>query len=1456
MNILKRQLALLLVFAMTLTMLPMPAHADEVTEPETPPAIAEETTEKTIVSNEEVSTTVANKPVENTKPDTVAPAAETPTDSTVDPNAANTEEQATDVSDDTPESESVKESEDVIETDDAAENTEIEENADSDSVVDAEEGAAEHDESENTEDSEVDAPVLMMFSLRRRAANSVANECEHPATEAAWDTNYTVTYSPVDGTQHRVSGYQNYYCTSCYNRVGESFAATELDGHELDSDGYCSLCGYRSNSGSGTGSGTGTGSDSGSDPDCDHPNTAIGWDPDQLGPWYAQYSDTQHKVTGFRYTYCTSCHARIRDESGSNNNYYSEEVEGHTLNASGECTLCGYGQKSTCNHLRDSSSGEVSYTDPPRYEKCNADTHYIYRPTYYDCIYCQEPMEEPGYTISNEPHAPENGVCIHCGYEVGEDYCAHSETETAWDTAQPIYYSIYSATQHQIRGFEYTYCTSCFERIGDSFWSQQQEGHTLNDDGVCSLCSYGSNTCAHENVVFGYAPVYDPPRYEQYSDSQHFVYHIMQKTCRDCGEKLSDGEEAGSLEDHVLDDGKCTYCGYGLGENYCTHPGTDVAWDTNYPITYVKINNEDVSGTLHQAEGYQYHYCTSCYKRICDSFPVAEWENHTFDSAGDCTLCDYRVGCEHKKTTMKLYDTLYESLNKDSHEVTRLYSKVCADPECGKVLVSVETSYTETDIEDHDFTGNTCLLCNYTVAAQLSATVTASAQTANKGDHISATATVVGGTGGYRFSWKILKDGSVVAENPITTSASCGINAYEEGTYVFQVTVTDSGSNTITAQSGAITVKHECSFETIIVSTKLVNQSLTHHTTETSAYEECSVCHEKTETVDEVVWEEHIFEGEDHEKAHPHQKYQICKCGAHPYIDGEYETANGKVQDKSVCCICHGHKYGEAQETADGTWKKTCANCGLSQKVTAPVQPTEPVVPETEPEEEEEKHVHTYVLDKSNADEHPHTCIGTCFCKATIEYNSYSSSCCKCTGVHIWGDAIRLPDGSFKEVCSSCNTTQTATPSGKVQNYYDVIDIIINRKDAAAALNEMETGNFALWKEVAVEAAEKLTDGGFVFSTNFIDALSDQKGTIVDAVNDTVHDAILIDKDTWDYQQTEIWEKLILELLHKQDEIMENADTDSALLIEGSEGSSTILTLMEKVSEEKLEKLAKDLEKAKGKIEKNDVNASISIAKDAKTLLKELNNLTTAIGVFANGTSAMQVVNQQNAILVEIKNGEEYKTILDNIYKAAKASGNKNLANAVLNVYDEIDRNIEDAFALWLDSMTALTTSMAGAIIEEASEKGLEIALEKGAEAASSAIKKISGGKYGTADVSFNLLEAIEIGATAAKFILGYDKVYQEAELLMTYNQMDTTMDIVQVLKEEDAPYMMDLWGLLQAEGCNQAQVFLDVWESGVGLKETELGIKEGGISAVNKALDKDRNYYIDELDLPLEKSK
>ena len=263
MNILKRQLALLLVFAMTLTMLPMPAHADEVTELETPPVIVEETAEKPTASNEVASTEAKNKPVENAEPDVAAkenavPAAETPVNTTVDSDADNTEEIIADVFEDTPASDPVEESEVAIDTDATTKDAEVEENTESDPTVESEEDSsvADSDESENVEPSEADTqettdqmesetevPATAAFSLRRSAANAAA-DCAHENTTFVVDSREDYWYYlHTNEAQHVANYYMGDKCDNCgvmVSQVHNYFA----EDHVMNENSVCTLCGY------------------------------------------------------------------------------------------------------------------------------------------------------------------------------------------------------------------------------------------------------------------------------------------------------------------------------------------------------------------------------------------------------------------------------------------------------------------------------------------------------------------------------------------------------------------------------------------------------------------------------------------------------------------------------------------------------------------------------------------------------------------------------------------------------------------------------------------------------------------------------------------------------------------------------------------------------------------------------------------------------------------------------------------------------------------------------------------------------------------------------------------------------------------------------------------------------------------------------------------------------------
>ena len=73
-------------------------------------------------------------------------------------------------------------------------------------------------------------------------------------------------------------------------------------------------------------------------------------------------------------------------------------------------------------------------------------------------------------------------------------------------------------------------------------------------------------------------------------------------------------------------------------------------------------------------------------------------------------------------------------------------------------------------------------------------------------------------------------------------------------------------------------------------------------------------------------------------RGHPHQYYQVCTvCNHELLLANQYYTANGTVQDPAVCCVCHGHQYGDAYEE-NGAWYQKCINCG---KTVGAVEPEE-----------------------------------------------------------------------------------------------------------------------------------------------------------------------------------------------------------------------------------------------------------------------------------------------------------------------------------------------------------------------------------------------------------------------------------------------------------------------------------------------------------------------------------
>lgn len=146
--------------------------------------------------------------------------------------------------------------------------------------------------------------------------------------------------------------------------------------------------------------------------------------------------------------------------------------------------------------------------------------------------------------------------------------------------------------------------------------------------------------------------------------------------------------------------------------------------------------------------------------------------------------------------------------------------------------------------------------------------------------------------------------------------------------------------------------------------------------------------------------------------------------------------------------------------------------------------------------------------------------------------------------------------------------------------------------------------------------------------------------------------------------------------------------------------------------------------------------------------------------------------------------------------------------------------------------------------------EGFEELVELAAEHGSGTIAGIAGTAVKD---SLAILGVIELGAKGLKSIVGWDKVYDEAQQLMTISHMDATLGILQTLNEEDSQYVAELWTLLQMQGCEQAQTFLNEWENANWLSTDEFGVGKEDLVTVINQLTSEKNYYKSSLDLSFE---
>lgn len=195
----------------------------------------------------------------------------------------------------------------------------------------------------------------------------------------------------------------------------------------------------------------------------------------------------------------------------------------------------------------------------------------------------------------------------------------------------------------------------------------------------------------------------------------------------------------------------------------CTHPTISEEWDLNYPAAYQSISLKE-----HYVTRYQYKYCTTCLKRIGESYPVTITENH-----------------ETKKEEEETY-AYY-----DEHEHVRgvFYKYVCKD--CGEVVSKDDDGIYKPVFESHKFNSNgKCTKCDY-VQYNLNISAFASQYQSGNNTVITATAKATDGSGAYTYFWEVKYEGSVISSSGPNDDNTFFTSVNIPGRYYIYVKVND-----------------------------------------------------------------------------------------------------------------------------------------------------------------------------------------------------------------------------------------------------------------------------------------------------------------------------------------------------------------------------------------------------------------------------------------------------------------------------------------------------------------------------------------------------------------------------------------------------------------------------------------------------------------------------------------
>lgn len=824
--------------------------------------------------------------------------------------------------------------------------------------------------------------------------------------------------------------------------------------------------------------------------------------------------------------YCADCGKYLMHIWGSGS------AQEHMM-SDGSCSACGYAPVmlllSNCAHTN--TRNEVRETE---YEYFDEEWHHVI--VYEDviCMDCSTVIGEDMRQYGREHELDANGICRLCkntGTEVQMLTLSIGKAiegknlNVSWNEVPGADYYQYNVRimdiDQPIWGETGRETSDCALTVDAFFMNAYYEYKiwvgAYADDGhqICQVVEYVVAEEATSNslnlwVDTAYAGVDLDATWKDLSEADHYEYSLRDMTDDTLHYNRKETTKADlTIPGYMLEDGHQYKLWVGAIVEDGVEPTAEYQATVEFEVTEClhgsparvneKYNRVSISDTHHHVKATYDLECIYCEETVETGVKEEYDETHQFDSNGDCKVCDYRASCPHAETKDVETASNYLTYSETQHKYVVNYKVVCANAACGKVIEELKgvTTY-----QDHTFDGDKCTLCGYTKSAALSVTVTREAASAVQGTQIAATATASGGSGSYKYTWKVLCDGEVIHEEAYDHRAS--YTPTKAGNWVFTVTVEDANTGeTATASSAAIIVTatectHANKTETLI-DTKYIKSSDTQHEIQKIYEVSCADCGTVTNSgYIQSSYEKHAYTdgkcvcgisepGEcKHEgtvveetvsqtiKQHNADKHKVVtiyrdvcsSCSAvlnaarehselvnHAYANGV--CACGKLEPSNGC----DHAVSEIRGTT--TIERNYPDDNKTHYLVTPitVKCDCGLVNTQTIEKKAVAHVYSYVGVESA---HPHKEFGRCVCKVTIDLKptTYDSSCWICnppTNNNNNGGNNGGNNGSNNQQYPGNNTqVPGTTPQKNYEDVNDLIDDMIAYTDYSYVLNTVE----------------------------------------------------------------------------------------------------------------------------------------------------------------------------------------------------------------------------------------------------------------------------------------------------------------------------------------------------------------------------------------------------------------